>query len=225
MNMGLSDLVLVAPSAHRFETQALGFAARAKPLLESARIAGSIAEALDGCVTTFATSGKGGAHRREAAVPPPVAGDLALAALAAGGRVAIAFGPEDRGLLQEEILEFDRVLEIPANPAYPALNLAAAVTVVCYEMRQAWLRSRNAPLVAAHDPRATDGHKRVVFERLFEALEEIDFFRQQQDPNHLRYAFRRVLGRADLSTNEADILIGMARQILWTARRGKGTAP
>lgn len=218
MNMGLSDIVLVAPEAHRFETQALGFAARAKPLLDSARVVPTIADALDGCVATFATSGKGGPHRREAAVTPWLAGDLAMQAIAAGGRVAIAFGPEDRGLLQEEILQFDRVIEIPSNPDYPALNLAAAVTVVCYELRQAWLRHQALPPLPAQDPRAADGHKRIVCEKLFDALELIGFFRQQQDPNHLRYAIRRVLGRADLSVNEADIFIGMAQQIMWHAR-------
>jgi TrmH family RNA methyltransferase len=212
MNMGLSDLVLVNPACDRGDGQAQGFAARAKPLLDAARIVTSLSDALSDCVMTFAASAKGGFHRKRVAVEPRQAAEMAIAS-AARGPVAIAFGPEDRGLLQEEILDFDRVIEIPANPEYPALNLAAATTIIAYELRQAALRGTASPVISSPDPPADDGRKRVLYAKLFDALEEIGFFRQQQDPNHLRYGLRRIFGRADLTVNEVDILIGLAQQI------------
>lgn len=215
-NMGLRDLWLVAPVCDRFDEQAVGFAARARPLLEAARVVPDIASALEGCVLTLATSGKGGLYRRHAGVSPAEAAALALDA-AAAGPVAIAFGPEDRGLLLEELLHFDRVVEIPADAAYPVLNLAAAVTVMCYELRRTWLGRQGPPAPAA--PRARDQQKRVLFEKLFAALETIGFFRNQQFEAHLPLALRHLLGRADLTVNEADILIGMARQIQWYAEQ------
>ncbi len=215
-NMGLRELVLVAPACDRHDEQAVGFAARARPLLEAARVVPDIPSALEGCVLTLATTGKGGMYRRHAALAPPQAAVEALDATAAGP-VALAFGPEDRGLLLEELLHFDRVVEIPADAAYPVLNLAAAVTVMCYELRRTWLERQPAPPPTR--PRARDEQKRVLFERLFAALETIGFFRHQQFEAHLPLALRHLFGRVDLTANEADILIGMARQIEWYARR------
>ncbi len=223
VNMGLSDLVIVSPECALGDPQARGFAARAKPLLERARVVDSIAEALADCVATFVTSGKGGMYRKQAGVRAAAGAGLAVEATARG-RVALAFGPEDRGLLQRELLEFDRVIEIPADPAYPVLNLAAAVTVMCYELRQAWLRREGESRESlCEDPPATDDRKQVMYAKLFEALEQIDFFGGQQNPDHLKYALRRVFGRVDLTVNEVDILIGMTQQIRWYADRYPAT--
>jgi TrmH family RNA methyltransferase len=217
VNMGLSDLVIVSPACDLNDEPAQGFAARAKPLLERARIVDSLPAALDGCVRTFATSAKGGMYRRQAAVTAAAGAELALAA-ATTGRVACAFGPEDRGLVMRELLDFDRVIEIPADPAYPVLNLAAAVTVVCYELRQAGLRAEGRlPASLSQEELATDDRKRVLYARLFEVLEQIGFFGGQQNPDHLKYALRRIFGRVDLTVNEVDILIGMTQQIRWYA--------
>jgi tRNA/rRNA methyltransferase len=215
-NMGLRELVLVAPACDRLDEQAVGFAARARPLLEAARVVPDIATALEGCVLTLASSGKGGLYRRHAAIAPAQAAAAALDA-AAAGPVALVFGPEDRGLLLEELLHFDRVVEIPADAAYPVLNLAAAAAVMCYELRRTWLERREEPSRAR--PWAREEQKRVLFEKLFAALETIGFFRNQQYEAHLPLALRHLLGRMDLSVNEADILIGMARQIQWYAER------
>jgi len=217
-NMGLSDLVLVAPRCDPLTEEARGFAARAKPMLEQVRIVPDIPEALAGCVLTLATSAKAGMYRRQAACTPRQAAELA-AETAAQGRIAVAFGPEDRGLVQHELLDFDRVIEIPADPAYPALNLAAAAAVICYEMRQAALaRAGVSPFPEQQaEPLATDERKRVLFERLFSALERLGFFRVQQNPDHLRFAIRRVFGRVRMTVNEVDVLIGMASQIHWYA--------
>lgn len=213
-NFGLSDLVLVAPGCDPFDAQGTGFAARGKPVLAGARIVPTISDALTDCIASFATSAKGGLYRRQAGIAPADAADAVLQK-AASGPVAIAFGPEDRGLLQEELLHFDRVIEIPANPAYPALNLAAAATIVCYELRQAFRRSQGAAPIDAHPDIAPHGRTDILYAKLFDALERIGFFRTQQSPEHLRLALRRIFGRVELSTNEVDILIGMAQQIRW----------
>lgn len=217
-NMGIDDLVLVAPACDHLDDQGEGFAMRAKDLLENARIVPDIETALADCAKTFATTGKAGLYRRQAAATPREAAPQALDVAASGGRVAIAFGPEDRGLIKEEILLFDEVIEIPGNPAYPVLNLASAVVVLCYELREAWRAREGVTLEKPyHDP-APDERKRVMFEKLFTALDEIGFFAMQQKPEHLRYLLRRVLGRSVMSINEVDVIIGMAQQMRWYVR-------
>ncbi len=212
-NMELRELVLVAPECDPTDAQGMGFAARAKSLLHGARTCATIPEALADCVLAIATSAKGGMYRKQAGVAPEEAADLAIAG-AARGPVAVVFGPEDRGLLQHELVHFDRVLEIPSNPAYAALNLASAAAIVCYELRRAALRAAT-PQAADAEPRASGDRKEILFEKLFDALDRIGFFRTQQSPEPLRLALRRILGRAELRENEADILIGMAQQIRW----------
>lgn len=220
MNMGLHDLVLVSPRCDPADPQAIAYATRAGDLLASARIVSDIPTALADCTLTIAASAKGGHYRRQAGVTPFEAAGFVQQNAREGGRTGIAFGPEDRGLVVEELLLFDRVLMIPASAEYPVLNLAAAVMVVCYELFQAELRSRGEPPLRKTGELADARRKDVMFKRLFEALDQIGFFRAQQDPNHLRYALRHLLGRADLTVNEADILLGMAQQILWSQNAG-----
>ncbi len=214
-NMGLSDLVLVAPACDHLDPEAEGFAARAKPLLKQLRIVPDIASAIDDCVLTLAASAKRGMYRRQAAVTAAEGARQAVQTAAAGGRVAVVFGPEDHGLTLRELLHFDRVLEIPGNPEYPVLNLAAAVMVVCYELYQAQLEQRGQPAWELDEPPADARRKAILFDKLFAALDMIGFFRGQQNPDHLKFALRRVLGRLPMTINEVDVLIGMSQQIRW----------
>lgn len=212
-NLGLSDLVVVDPQCDFRDEYAQGFAARAKAALERAHVYDTIAEALDGCGLTFASTGKGGMYRKQAAVTPREAGRLARDAAISGARVAVAFGPEDQGLTLREMLDFDRVIEIPTDQEYSAMNLAAAATIIGYELRCAAIEATAPDSLEAAEPRAVDGPKRVLLERLFRGLDRIGFFSGQQSPDHLKFAVRRIIGRCDLSVNECDILIGLAQQI------------
>jgi tRNA/rRNA methyltransferase len=214
-NMGLADLVLVAPRCDVQDEAAIAYAAHGRPVLDAARVVPDVPTALAGCVRSYATSSKLGLYRRQAAITPAEAAVEALR-LAASGPVAFAFGREDYGLPNRELLHFDRIVAIPAAESYPVMNLAAAVAVICYELRRAWLALEGkSPLPMAIDPgAATDEKKQVMFERLFDALDAVGFF-FGQDPDHLKYALRHALGRIALSINEVDILIGMARQIRW----------
>jgi tRNA C32,U32 (ribose-2'-O)-methylase TrmJ len=49
--------------------------------------------------------------------------------IAAGRRVALVFGPERAGLTTEELRRCDARITIPADPAFPTLNLAQSVAV------------------------------------------------------------------------------------------------
>lgn len=220
LNMGLHELVLVAPRCDPSDPQAYAYATRAGELLASARIVRSIPEAIADCALTIAATAKGGHYRRQAGITPFEAAGCAQRTARDGGRTAIVFGPEDRGLTIEEVLLLDRVLTIPANPEYPVLNLAAAALIVCYELFQAEQRSRGEPPIRKTGALADDRRKSAMFERLFAALERIGFFRTQHNPDHLKFAFRHLLGRAEMTVNEADIFIGLAQQILHTARDG-----
>ena len=214
-NMGLSQLVVVAPRCDVRDPQAVAYAAHGDAVLHNLTIVNDLRTALAGCVRAYATSSKLGMYRRQAAVTPRAAAAEA-AALLGSGEVAFVFGREDYGLLTTELLEFDRVVTIPADPAYPVLNLAASVTILCYELRLAVEEAAGRPPLPTQirlDLAPAD-RKQILFDRLYDALDRVGFF-FGQSPDHLKYALRHMFGRMDLTVNEADILLGMARQIRW----------
>lgn len=246
-NMGLSDLVVVAPRCDPTHEHAVAFAAHGARLLDRMRIVDNLQLALADGVRSYAATSRLGLYRRQAAEPPDAAARDAVEFIharsnptrddptrsnparddlgeSAGNAVqnentpaaAFAFGREDYGLKLDELLLFDRLITIPADDAYPVLNLATAVAIVAYELRRAWLAAADLPPLpmAISGPPARGQQKDKMFEMLFDALERVGFF-FGPNPDHLRHALRKMLGRIDLTVNEADILLGLARQIRW----------
>ena len=129
--MGLSDLRLVAP--RRFpDPEAVALAAGGADVLDSARVVASLEEALVDRVLSVGFT----ARSRGLSLPAATVRECApeIVAAAAEGGVALVFGNETSGLSNEELLRCQRLVTIPANPAYSSLNLAAAVQVACYEL-------------------------------------------------------------------------------------------
>lgn len=83
-NMGLGDLVVVAPRCEVHDAAAIAYAAHGKPVLDAARVVPDIPAALAGCVRTYATSSKLGLYRRQAAITPSEAAAEALRSAATG---------------------------------------------------------------------------------------------------------------------------------------------
>ncbi|MCP2730987.1 RNA methyltransferase, partial [Limnofasciculus baicalensis] len=131
-NMGLHQLWLVNPKCDRFSKEARLMAVHGGDILESAQEVATLPEALVGCHRAIATT----ARRRDLPIklePPRVALPWLLEE---GVTSALIFGPEDRGLNNIELNYAQRFIGIPSSPEYPALNLAQAVAICCYELYQ-----------------------------------------------------------------------------------------
>jgi tRNA/rRNA methyltransferase len=139
-----------------------------------------------------------------------------LAAFSRSNRIALLFGPEDRGLSNEEIKRCQRLVTIPTAPEYPSLNLAQAVMIVAYELMLAAGAARELPLLQewAQIPAIE-----AMLARMAKALVAIGFL-PEDNPDHIMFALRALLGRAGLTRRELDIINGIARQISWYAERG-----
>ena len=207
LTMGLSRLVLVAP--RRFpDAEAVALASGATAVLDSARVVGTLDEALAGTVVAIGLSGR----PREFAgrVLPARAAAAAALANAAHGDVGIVFGGEMSGLSNDELARCALVATIPANAAYASLNLAAAVQVLAYELRVAatgdvvWRAPRFAP--AAHDEvEALFAHG----ERTLTAMR----FLNPERPKRLLPRLRRLFARAGLEKEEVNILRGILARV------------
>jgi len=210
-NMGLDDLVLVRPVAVRaFWSKAM--AVHAEEVLSRARRCDSLADAVADCGLVAGTTCRQGLYRR--GVQTPREGAPRLIAAAGANRVALVFGPEDHGLSNDDLKLCHQLLMIPSSPEYPSLNLAQAVMVCAYEL-----------FLAAHDAAASTpelalaARVELMFERLQAAFLSVGFL-YPENPDHIMFAFRRVLGRAQLEEHDVKIWLGLARQIEWFGRGG-----
>jgi tRNA/rRNA methyltransferase len=221
-NMGLSDLVLVEPLADVNDRQARQLSTHGEAILDNARIVADFGAAVADCVVVAATSArKGGLFRRQSVGLPDEIAPLLVEALPAGP-VALVFGPERTGLTDTEVSRCHHLIHIPADPTYPALNLAQAATVCLYELRRAWLRHQESGLPAPEPP-APFAELERAFDNLRLALEEIHFLYDDK-ADALMHGLRHLLGRARPTAMEVGLLLGLARQIRWYVRHAKTDA-
>jgi len=217
-NMGLKDLWLVEP--RRFPHREADWrAASAADLLDEATVVNGLEEAVADCQLVV------GASARDRRIPWPVldprrcAGRIRDAA-AAGERVAILFGREDRGLTNEELRTCNLHLHVPTHEDCPSLNLAMAVQIVAYELRMLELAGElPADECARWDvPFSTAENMERYYRHLEETLVEIGFL-DPAAPRRLMTRLRRLYGRVRLDEMELNILRGILAETRKSLRK------
>jgi tRNA/rRNA methyltransferase len=215
-NMGLRDLVLVAPEADPDDRQARQLSTQGEEILDGARIVPDLGAALGDCVLVAGTSARtGGLFRRQSMGRPDEIMSHLVKSLQAQQPVALVFGPERTGLTNTEVSRCHYLIHIATDESYPALNLAQAVAICLYELRRTWLRSHEAP--SERSKPATFEAQERVFEHLRTALEAIHFLYGDK-ADSLMHAVRHLLARAQPTGMEIELLHGLARQMLWFDR-------
>ncbi len=209
-NMGLSQLRLVSPQSKPNE-ESVRLACGGRSVLESARIYRTLGSALRGIHFAVGTTGKSGGYRSQTCSPRSLA--ARIFAHAQSQKVAILFGPEDTGLVDEDLLPCQRLMRIPTDPAAHSINLAQAVMIVSYELFIASLEREPARV-----PRlASIEQIESMYAQLEQALLQIGFL-SSQNARHMMFALRRLLGRSGLEAADVGMLRGIARQIDWYGR-------
>lgn len=132
-NMGLSRLTLVDPQCDPHGEEARRMAVHAFEVIEQARIVATIPEAIAHVTRTIATTGRSRSRSVETPLMPPEIGLPWLLDTPS----ALIFGPEDRGLSNEELAYAQRFVCIPSTETYPSLNLAQAVAVCARDLVRA----------------------------------------------------------------------------------------
>ena len=214
--MGLRDLWLVAPEAFPDEV-ATARASGAADLLESARVVGTLQEALADTVFSAALT----ARRRELSLPRMQARDSAreLVARSEDGIVALVFGNETSGMTNEEVGLCSLPVTIPTDPDFSSLNLGAAVQVLSYELRMAALgEAAAAPADVQAEP-ATHADFEGFMAHL-ERVVTVSGFHDPANPKRLLPRMRRLFNRVRLEKEEVAILRGMLTTFETPKRRG-----
>jgi tRNA (cytidine32/uridine32-2'-O)-methyltransferase len=203
-NMGLTRLYLVNPKVFP-AAEATARASGADDVLANAVVCPDIEVALSGCHLVL------GASARSRSIPCPVINPAESARKAYAeseqGEVALLFGCERSGLSNAEIDRCQYLVQIPSNPDYGSLNLAAAVQIICYEILVAHEQPCQAAAVPGYVPVNAEEMERF-YQHLEQTLIVLDFL-DPDNPRQLMRRLRRLYNRARPDENELNILRGM----------------
>jgi len=205
--MGLNQLYLVQPK-HFPDAEADALACGAVDLLKNAVVCETLEDALKGCALAIGMS----ARKRQISHELISARTAAIRAAEIGAnqqQVALVFGTEMSGLSNRELDLCQLLAMIPTNPDFSSLNVAAAVQVMCYELRMA--SSESKPVDSeSKTPLATSDDVEGFYQHLEETLIKIGFL-NPQEPKKLMPRVRRIYARARLEKEEVNILRGILK--------------
>jgi len=211
-NFGLSRLRLVAPRQAWPNPKASMMAAGADRVLDAAQLFDTAAAAIADCAFVLATTAR--AHDQAKPVVGPEAAARELAPrVAAGETVAIMFGRERIGLLNEEVALADRIVTFPVNPAFASLNLAQAVTIMGYE----WFKLAANGALPFVMPRKSGSAPKEQLEAFFagveQELERVEFFRPAEKRDTMLINLRNIFTRMQPTQQDIQTLHGVITAI------------
>lgn len=201
--MGLADLRLVRPQQYPHGS-ANRLAVSAGDVLERAQVEPDLATAIAGCTAAYGVS----ARQRRIPLRRLWPREAAREVLAVAGDVALVFGGEEAGLGNEDLSLCGARIEIPSDPACRSLNLAAAVQLVCYELRLAALDARRPATVEYAPSEAFD----EMLGALDETLQQAGWYANKNRALALE-KLRRLLQRARPDRGEVQLLRGAIERL------------
>jgi tRNA/rRNA methyltransferase len=210
-NFGAFHLRVVTPyeKAFREAVSAVG----AAPLLAKAEELDSVAGSTRDCSLVVGTTALGHRELQHQLYSLEEAAKKIRKALASG-RVAILFGSEKTGLSNHDLSHCHFLLRIPTREEHRSMNLAQAVAIVVYEISRGAVAAKSkSKLSPATDMESVNRIATV----LLEALHASGYIHRRSAAT-AEEKLRRMLRRFELSSADAEVLLGMLRKILWNLK-------
>lgn len=219
LNFGVDRMRIVDPRDGWPNPAATAMASGAGRVLDAARVYDDVAGALADCTFVYATT----ARQRDLTKPvlsPEAAMQDAAARIAAGGHVAVMFGPERSGLENEDLSQANALISVPVNPEYPSLNLAQCVLLVGYEWIRAAGEVKETYTELAGTEWATGQEVDHLARHFEERLDTAGFFYPEHKADSMRLNLRNMWSRMPMTRADIQTLHGMLRQMVrWAERR------
>ncbi len=213
-NMGIRHLRLAAPNLQNSWEEGERMAVHATDVMNSREEFPSLEEAVADCVAVVGTTAREGLYRQHSKTPRDAAPEIL--SLAETGPVAVVFGREDKGLLNEEVAQCTHLIRIPVDEGYTSLNLSQAVMVTAYELFTSTGRYEPPHEKA---PPAPQAQKAQLMKNWSRMLCDIGFMKEVQ-ADHFMQGFHRVFSRGVFTKDDAALMLGVARQATWAAKGG-----
>lgn len=210
-NMGIKQLVLVDPQNPDPARISKMATHEALDVVDRMKVCDTLKEALADFSYVVGTTARLGGQRKVVSSPSKLA--QRLISISQQNQIAILFGPEDRGLTNDDIRFCDILVNIPTAD-FSSLNLAQAVMVMCYEL---FGFSREKPGEFA--PRLANRHElEAMYEQLRDVMMRISFI-NPANPDYFMNNLRHFGSRIQLRAKEVQIIRGICRQIDWYGRK------
>jgi len=220
-NFGFFHLRVVNPYelAYREARSAVG----AAPLLARAEEFKTVAEAVADCTLVVGTTAVGQRQLQHPVQGLEQAASVIRKRLAASP-VALLFGSEKRGLSNEDLSHCHWLLRIHTCEEHRSMNLGQAVAVCLYELAR-------APQAVAKPEKhlaASAAELERLTALLLDALRSSGYLKSSPGGSQKRRSaapteekIRRLVRRLHLSATDADLTLGILRQIFWKLGSGK----
>jgi len=219
-NMLLESLYLVRPKQFP-DSHAMARSSGAGDVLDNAVVCDSLAEAISDCQLVIAAS----ARSRYIPWPTTSAPEAAQKLLQSCQQapVALVFGREDRGLNNEELDHCHFMVQLPANPDFSSLNIAAAVQVFSYEIRKAFLDAEiqqatsiqekdELDSLSAEDQPVSSNNLKRLFSHLEMTLVEVNFMPEHRTRTLMR-KLKRFFYKSQITEEEVSIFRGILSEM------------
>jgi len=216
-NFGVRRLRVVNPYevAFREARSAVG----ASGLLAKAEQLESVAEAVADCKLVVGTTVAGARRDLQHRLQRLEDGARAIKRQLKTARVALLFGSERYGLSNRELSHCHWVMRIPTREEHGSMNLGQAVAVCLYELVRG---QKTAPAKAMPAKKektsATSGELERLTQVLLEVLRASGYVKPRTAAAEEK--LRRLVRRMELNANDAEVLLGMVRQIAWKLGAG-----
>jgi len=206
-NMGFEQLIVVNPQNYDMSRVLKMATHGAVEVVEQIKVYEDLRTALEPLSYIVGTTARLGGQRQLVGSAARLA--QKLAPISAENQVGLLFGPEDRGLTNEDIRLCHELVNIP-TAGFSSLNLAQAVMVVCYELRR-----YNQPGGKTFVPRLAKRHELDgMYTQLKDILVRISYI-QPDNPDYFMNNLRHFGTRLKLRAKEVSIIRGICRQIDW----------
>jgi TrmH family RNA methyltransferase len=206
-NFGFHRLRVVNPFEVAFREARS--AVSAGKILENAEEYKSVAEAVADCCQVIGTTAGRSRQLQQPLRPLNHCGKLIRQQLQSGA-VALLFGSEKVGLSKEDLSHCHWLIHIPTHQAHPSMNLGQAVAVCLYELA----RGTAGPASQRKFQLATAGDAERITENLVTALRASGYVKPD-GPASTEGRVRRLIRRLNLQSDDAELMLGMLRQVLW----------
>ncbi len=213
LNFGLTRMRLVAPRDGWPNPRAAAMASGASgKVLDMAGVFATTTDAVADADFVFATTARG----RDLIKPvftPEAAMARAREMIAAGGLVAVLFGPERAGLENDDVARANAIVSVPVNPDFASLNLAQAVLLLGYE----WRRGGDATPGEVLELAGTEMASRIEIDKLGDHYEEklaaAGYFYPETRVASQKLSLRNLWGRLPLTRADVQVFHGILRQV------------
>jgi len=213
--MGLNRLVLVSPRQFPSD-EATKMATSADDVLKNALIVDDLSEAIGDCSLVLASTARSRGYDLPILSPEKAARLLTQSTIQSAGNtlkpqtVALVFGPERTGLINQDLEYATHRVTIPTSPDYSSLNLAAAVQTLSYEIWKAnqLQTERNEATRILPDAQAMD----LFYQHLETTLKETGFINKKH-PGEVMKKLKRLFTRAEMDETELNIMRGILSSV------------